>query len=68
MSITQSRRYILILQASPEIKQAIAEGKIENVKLIELIISVENAEHQQVLLKAAIENLSFDAIVKLKKT
>ncbi|HAU0145198.1 TPA: chromosome partitioning protein ParB, partial [Legionella pneumophila] len=55
------------LQASPEIKQAIAEGKIENVKLIELIISVENAEHQQVLLKAAIENLSFDAIVKLKK-
>ncbi|KTD82564.1 ParB/RepB/Spo0J family partition protein [Legionella waltersii] len=67
MSITQSRRYILILQTTPEIKQAIAEGKLENIKLIELIISVENIEHQQVLLKAASENLSFDAIVKLKK-
>ena len=67
MSITQSRRYLLILQTTPEIKQAIAEGKLENIKLIELIISIENIEHQQVLLKAATENLSFEAIVKLKK-
>ena len=67
MSITQSRRYILILQSTSEIKQAIAEGKLENIKLIELIISVENVEHQQALLKAASENLSFDAIAKLKK-
>ena len=66
MSMTQSRRYILILQSTPEIKQAIAEGKLENIKLIELILSVENAEHQQVLLNAALSNLSFDAIVKLK--
>lgn len=66
MSPTQSRRYILILQSAPEIKLAITEGKVENIKLIELILSVENAEHQRVLLNAALSNLSFDAINKLK--
>jgi ParB family chromosome partitioning protein len=66
MSATQSRRYILILQSAPEIKLAITEGKLENIKLIELILSIENAEHQQVLLNAALSNLSFDAINKLK--
>lgn len=66
MSMTQSRRYILILQSTPQIRQSISDGKLENVKLIELIISVENTEHQQTLLKAALSGLSFDAIVKLK--
>jgi ParB family chromosome partitioning protein len=66
MSPTQSRRYILILQTTPEIKLAIAEGKIENIKLIELILSVENAESQKILLEAALSNASFDAINKLK--
>lgn len=66
MSMTQSRRYILILQSSPEIKQAIAEGKLENIKLIELILSIENIEYQKDLLNAAISGLSFDAILKLK--
>ena len=66
MSITQSRRYILILQSPPEIKQSIVEGKLENIKLIELILSVENTDHQQTLLNAALSNMSFDAIIKLK--
>lgn len=66
MSITQSRRYILILQSTHEIKQAIAQGKLENIKLIELILSVEDTEHQKTLLNAALSGLSFDAIVKLK--
>jgi ParB family chromosome partitioning protein len=66
MSMTQTRRYLLILEATPEIKQAIAEGKLENIKLIELIISIENSEHQKLILNAALSDLSFDAIVKLK--
>ncbi len=66
MSMTQSRRYILILQSSPEIKQAIVEGKLENIKLVELILSVENMGNQKELLNAAIAGSSFDAILKLK--
>lgn len=66
MSITQSRRYLLILQSKNEIRQAIAKGKIENLKLIELIISIENLELQDTILNAAISGLSFDAVVKLK--
>lgn len=66
MSATQSRRYILILQSTPEIKQGIAAGKLENLKLVELIISIENTEHQQVILNAALSGLSFEAIIKLK--
>jgi ParB family chromosome partitioning protein len=66
MSLTQSRRYILILEATPELKQAIATGKLENIKLIELILSIENAEHQKKLLDADLSNLSYDAIIKLK--
>lgn len=66
MSMTQSRRYILILQSTQEIKQAISEGKLENIKLIELILSIENTAHQQVLLNAALSGLSFDGVIKLK--
>jgi ParB family chromosome partitioning protein len=64
--MTQSRRYILILESPLEIKKAITEGKLENIKLVELILSVENAEIQKNLLDAAMSSLSFDAIVKLK--
>lgn len=67
MSITQARRYILILESKPEIKNAIQEGKLENIKLIELICSVKNSEQQRELLNAAISGLSFEAISKLKK-
>jgi ParB family chromosome partitioning protein len=66
MSMTQSRRYILILQSSEEIKQAISQGKLENIKLLELILSVENLDHQKILLEAALSEMSFDAIIKLK--
>lgn len=66
MSETQSRRYLLILQAKPEIQTAIAEGKLENIKLVELIISVENQEHQQLMLNAALSGLTFDEVTKLK--
>lgn len=67
MSITQSRRYILIFQASNEIKLAIREGKLENIKLIELICSTENIEHQKELLAAALSGASFESILELKK-
>lgn len=67
MSMTQSRRYILILQSKPEIKQAIREGKLENIKLIELICSVENLDHQSKILHAALSGLSFESIIKFKK-
>lgn len=66
MSDTQSRRYLLILQAKPEIKKGIAEGKLENVKLVQLIILTDNQEHQQILLNAALSGLPFDEVVKLK--
>lgn len=66
MSITQSRRYLLILQGKPGIKQAIADGKLENLKLIELISTIENIDHQEELLSAAISGVTFDAIIKLK--
>ena len=67
MSITQARRYILILESKPEIKKAIQEGKLENIKLIELICSIKNPEQQRELLNAAISGLSFEAISRLKK-
>lgn len=66
MSMTQARRYILILQAKPDIKQAISEGKLENIKLIEFILSVENLEQQQALFNSAIAGASFDSVTKLK--
>lgn len=67
MSITQSRRYLLILESKPEIKKAIQENKLENIKLIELICSIKNSENQRELLNAAISGQSFEAIVQLKK-
>lgn len=67
MSITQARRYILILQSKPEIRKAIQAGQIENIKLIELIFSAKNTEHQSELLQAAISGASFEEISKLKK-
>lgn len=66
MSETQSRRYLLILQAEPQIKKAIDEGRLENVKLIELIISIDNQEHRQLMLNAALSGLTFDEVLKLK--
>lgn len=67
MSITQTRRYILILQSKPEIKKAIVSGKIENIKLIELICSAKSTEQQATLLQAAIAGASFEEIARLKK-
>jgi ParB family transcriptional regulator, chromosome partitioning protein len=67
MSMTQARRYILILQSKPEIKSAIIEGKLENIKLIEFICSIKDSEHQNKLLSAAVSGLPFEAVIKLKK-
>ena len=66
MSITQSRRYMLVLRSDSEIKKAIAEGYLESLKLIELISSVKEIEHQKELLKAAKMGSSFEAIEKIK--
>lgn len=68
MSMTQARRYICILQADPEVKQAINEGKLENIKLIELICTTEDKQHQTELLTAAISGKTFETIVNLKKS
>lgn len=67
MSMTQSRRYLLILQGSADIKQAIAAGQLENIKLIELICGLDNAVVQQELLQAAVDGATFEAVVRLKK-
>ena len=66
MSYTQAKRYRLILCGSPKIKKVIREGKIENIKLIELISSLKNTEQQNELLSAAIAGFSFEAISKMK--
>ncbi len=68
ISNTQARRYLLILQCKPEIKQAVYAGKLENIKLIEFICSVKNAELQKELLAAASTGFSFDEVEKLKKS
>ena len=68
ISNTQARRYLLILQCKPEIKQAVYAGKLENIKLIEFICSVKNAELQKELLAAALTGFSFDEVEKLKKS
>jgi ParB family chromosome partitioning protein len=67
MSMTQARRYILILQSNAEIKTAIQAGKLENIKLIELICTTKNSERQRELLNAAISGLSFEDILRLNK-
>ena len=67
MSMTQARRYTLIFQASPSIKQGIASGQIENLKLLELILSTENEKDKHLLFDAAIAGHSFDEIVQMKK-
>lgn len=66
MSLTQSKRYNLVLQSRPLIKRAVLDGKIENIKLIELISSEGNEENQDLLLNAAISGQSFEKISILK--
>lgn len=66
MSLTQSKRYNLILQSRAPVKTAVIEGKIENIKLIEVICSETNDENQDLLLNAAISGQSFEKIVTLK--
>lgn len=67
MSTTQAWRYMSILGSEPEIKKAVLEGKLENIKLVKLICSVKNPEKQKELLNAAISGQQFEAISKLKK-
>ena len=45
---------------------AIAEGKLENIKLVELIISIDHQELQQTILNAALSGLTFNEVLKLK--
>lgn len=66
MSNTQSRRYLLLINANPEIKEAIKEGRLENIKLAELLCSIEQIDHQKELLNSALLGKTFDSIVKLK--
>jgi len=67
MSITQSRRYLIMLQAKPDIKQAILEGKLENIKLIELICLTSDESYQTQLLNAALAGETVPNMIKLKK-
>lgn len=66
MSNPQSRRYLLIINSEPDIKKAISDGYLENLKLAEMICTVENYEIRAALLEAARTGKTFDAIVKLK--
>lgn len=66
MSLTQSKRYNLILQSDELIKNAVLQGKIENIKLIELICSEETEDNRTLLLNAAISGQSFEKILLLK--
>lgn len=66
MSMTQSRRYNMILQSDETIKNAVIHGKIENIKLIELICSEENEDSRNLLLSAAISGQSFEKITSMK--
>lgn len=67
MSVTQSRRYILILNSNPQIKEAIKSKKLENIKLIELICSVKDNDFQMKLLDEAVSGKSFEEILKFRK-
>jgi len=67
ISETQARRYILIMKSSPEIKDAILTGKLENLKVIEQICSASTQDEQKELLKLALKGLSLESIVKAKK-
>lgn len=67
MSLTQCRRYNLILNSNQNIKNAVTAGKIENIKLVELICSEENEDKQSLLLNAAIDGQPFEKINALKK-
>lgn len=67
MSVTQCKRYNLILNANQSIKNAVASGKVENIKLIELICAEEDESNQNFLLNAAIAGQSFDKVSTLKK-
>lgn len=67
MSITQARRYVLILASSVEIKNAIHEGKLENIKIAELICSAKTKEHQKELLMACFSGKTFETIQQLRK-
>lgn len=67
ISITQARRYMLTLQSHPDIRKAINEGKLDNLKLVELICSENDADKQKALLAAALQDNSFESLIKMKK-
>lgn len=67
MSITQSRRYILIINSHPKIKEAIRSKKLENIKLAELICSVKDYDSQMDLLEQATSGKSFEEILNIKR-
>lgn len=66
MSLTQARRYTLVLKSSVEIKNAISTGKLENIKIAELICLAKTIEHQRELLMAALSGKTFETIQQLK--
>lgn len=67
ISLTQARRYILVLQSGVEIRQAISDGKLENIKLIELLCSAKTPEQQKELLSLALLGKSFEFIENMKR-
>lgn len=67
ISQTQARRYLLILQSKGIIREAIEQGQLDNVKLIELICTTKDNNHQKMLLEASQAGKTFEAIEELKK-
>lgn len=67
VSPTQARRYIIVLNSNGKIREGIKSGKLENIKLIELICSAKE-EYQNEILESALSGYSHTELVKLKKS
>jgi ParB family transcriptional regulator, chromosome partitioning protein len=67
MSMSQSRRYQLVLESNEEIKDAVKAGKLDNFRSIELICLTTNKENQKNLLAAALSGKTISEMLEIKK-
>ena len=67
MSARQSLKYLRIIQSPKEIKNAVIEGKIKHLDLVDFILSIKSKETQLQLLSAALDGASLTELSKMKK-
>ena len=67
ISQSQARRYAVFLQCDAPIREAINQGRLDNVSVVELICSAKQVEQRQQLLAAALANRPFSVIAAMKK-